>query len=676
MLATPVDATPPPAAVQAVVVTAARLPPAPGDAAFSIIRLTPQQLQALPRLDLAIQQVPGISLFRRTSSAAENPTTQGVTLRSIAPSGAGRALVTLDGVPQNDPFGGWVIWTSLPSESLEGATIVRGAGAGPYGAGALTGVIALDELSRPGAVNVDISGGELSEMRGAAATVQPVGDRSSLFISASGEHSDGWVPTDGLAGPADDALTLNDYNGAARFQTEIGRAVLAVRGGAYHEDRSAGLVGANSSATGETGSVTLAAQPGPGELGWRLQAWIRHSEFSNTSVATPASRLFTTPANNQYATPATGWGANAALRGQAGSLIWEAGGDLRAASGEDQELFKYVAPNFTQRRIAGGRTLVAGAYVEATWAPGDWLVTGGGRIDGWWTMDGHRTETLISTGATTFQSNPADRSGAVPTGRIGVKRDLGGGTYFRGAAYTGFRAPTINELYRPFRVGNNVTEANSSLTPERLYGVEGGFGGMNGRVVWEGTVFYNRLQNAVTNVTIGTGPGFIPGFPGAGFIPAGGILSQRQNAGTINATGVEGDASFRLAENLKFRAAADYTHARVDGGSVAPQLTGKMPAQAPAFTATGGFDLQAAPALGLHADLRYESSRWDDDLNTVHLGPGTKVDARADWSFARGAQLYVEATNLLDARIPTANTSGVVAYDEPRVVRVGVSFRR
>ncbi len=199
---------------------------------------------------------------------------------------------------------------------------------------------------------------------------------------------------------------------------------------------------------------------------------------------------------------------------------------------------------------------------------------------------------------------------------------------------------------------------------------------MTGRVVWEGTVFYNRLQNAVTNVTIGTGPGFIPGFPGAGFIPAGGILSQRQNAGTINATGVEGDASFRLAENLKFRAAADYTHARVDGGSVAPQLTGKMPAQAPAFTATGGFDLQAAPALGLHADLRYESSRWDDDLNTVHLGPGTKVDARADWSFARGAQLYVEATNLLDARIPTANTSGVVAYDEPRVVRVGVSFRR
>ena len=676
MPATPVDATPPPAAVQTVVITAARLPPGPGDAAFSIIQLTPQQLQGEPRLDLSLEQVPGVSLFRRTSSAAENPTTQGISLRSIGPSAAGRALVTLDGVPQNDPFGGWVIWTSLPSESLEGASIVRGAGAGPYGAGALTGVIALNEMSRPGAINFDASGGQEREQRGAAATVVSLGENSSLFLSGSGEHSDGWVPVQAAAGPADDALTLNDYNGAARIQTQVGPALMAVHVGAYHEDRAAGLVGANSAANGEDGSITLTAQPGPGRLGWRLQGWVRHSNLFNTSVSVPANRLTTTPANDQYATPATGWGANGALRGAAGDLTWEAGGDIRGTSGEDQELFKYVSGAFTQRRLAGGRTLGAGAYVEATWAAGPWLVTGGGRFDGWWTMDGHRTETLISTGATTFQSTPANRSGTVPSGRIGIKRDLGDGLYIRSAAYSGFRAPTLNELYRPFRVGNNVTESNSTLTPEKLYGVEGGIGGSMGRLTWEATGFYNRLENAVTNVTIGKGPGTFAQFPDAGFIPAGGILTQRQNAGTINAEGVEADTAIRLASNLKFRAAFDYTHAIVDGGSAAPQLTGLRPAQTPLFTATGGFDLQATDQLGVHADLRYESSRFDDDQNTVHLGPGTKVDARADWSFSKAFQFYVEATNLLDARIPTANTSGVVAFDEPRVVRVGISFRR
>ena len=117
-----------------VVVRAARLPPAAGDAAFSIIRIDPRALATNERLDTALATAPGFSLYRRTSSLGANPTTQGVSLRGIAGSGASRGLVTLDGVPENDPFGGWVIWTGLPAEAVGGASIVRGAGARPYGA--------------------------------------------------------------------------------------------------------------------------------------------------------------------------------------------------------------------------------------------------------------------------------------------------------------------------------------------------------------------------------------------------------------------------------------------------------------------------------------------------------------------------------------------------------------
>ena len=133
------------AAVEQVVVTATRPPEPVGQAAFSVTTVDAAALTQSDRLDAALKQVPGLSLFRRTSSLAANPTTQGVSLRSIAPSGAGRALVLLDGVPMNDPFGGWVIWTALPAEDIGRAEIVRGAGAGPYGAGALTGTISLSE---------------------------------------------------------------------------------------------------------------------------------------------------------------------------------------------------------------------------------------------------------------------------------------------------------------------------------------------------------------------------------------------------------------------------------------------------------------------------------------------------------------------------------------------------
>jgi hypothetical protein len=40
---------------------------------------------------------------------------EGVSLRGIAGSAASRTLVTLDGAPLNDPFGGWVIFNAIPS---------------------------------------------------------------------------------------------------------------------------------------------------------------------------------------------------------------------------------------------------------------------------------------------------------------------------------------------------------------------------------------------------------------------------------------------------------------------------------------------------------------------------------------------------------------------------------
>ena len=95
-----------PPLVDVVTVEAARLPPSPMDRAFSIVTLGGETISIAPRLDEALTATPGVQLFRRTSSQASNPTTQGISVRSIAGSGASRALVTLDGVPQNDPFGG------------------------------------------------------------------------------------------------------------------------------------------------------------------------------------------------------------------------------------------------------------------------------------------------------------------------------------------------------------------------------------------------------------------------------------------------------------------------------------------------------------------------------------------------------------------------------------------
>jgi len=340
-------------------------------------------------------------------------------------------------------------------------------------------------------------------------------------------------------------------------------------------------------------------------------------------------------------------------------------------------LFRFMSGAFTRNRVAGGRTLVAGAYGEATLRTGPWLLTGGARLDGWTTGGGHRIETDRASGHVTFQDHPDDRSGTVLSGRVGVRRDLTDGLYLRAAAYSGFRPPTLNELYRPFRVGNDITEANAALKPERLYGVEGGFGGSEGRLTWEVTGFYNRLKDAVTNVTVGAGPGTVAGFPGAGFIPAGGVLRQRRNAGAIDGYGVEANAAYVLSQAVRVHASAGYTHAEVDGGTQAPQLTGLRPAQTPRFTGTVGLDVSPIERLQLHGDLRYEGARFDDDQNSRRLAGATRVDLRADLGIGRGAGLFAAVDNVFDSRIETARTAdNIVSYDMPRVFSVGLTLRR
>jgi len=664
---------PPPVNVEVVVVYPPRLASLGGEAAFSAVQVGPEIMKQTPRLDQALESAPGVSLFRRTTSLSANPTTQGVSLRAIAGSGAGRALVTLDGAPVNDPFGGWVIWTALPSEGLEGATIVRGSGAGPYGAGALTGVIALQERgARDGLGALDVSAGERNSYRAAVS-----GGTQSVLLTAAAESTDGYTPVRGkAAGAADQPLNLRDQTAALRVQHDFDGVQAAARIGAFEEKRGAGLLGAGSTAKGTSATVTLAQPAASGVGGWRLQAWARTSDLVNTSVAVAPGRATTTPANNEFSTPAHGYGVNAALQGHLGVATWEAGVDARWADGTDHEQFRVVNGAYTMGRDAGGQTFVGGAYLEGAYDQEPWIVTGGVRLDHWSSSDAQRHEFVLATGATTLNTPAPDDSGEVPTGRIGVRYTLTPDVWLRGAAYAGFRAPTINELHRPFRVGNDVTEANPLLNPEKLYGIEAGIGG-DTRIHWQATVFYNQLNDPITNVTIGIGPGTFAKLPQAGFIPAGGTLRQRQNAGEIDAWGVEGEASGELATALTWRTAFAYTHARVDGGTSAPQLTGLRPAQTPEWTVTGGLDWRALEKLTLSAQVRYVSTQFDDDQNVRRLAPGAELNGRAAWSLAPGQEIYVAVDNLADAKISTGKTADFVdSYSEPRTFRVGFSYRR
>ncbi|HEY2614133.1 MAG TPA: Plug domain-containing protein, partial [Chthoniobacterales bacterium] len=127
-------------------IQADRLPDAESGAPFSVETLDAEELRRAPQFwldDILRAEVPGFSLFRRSSSRTANPTTQGVTLRNFGPSGAGRTLVLLDGIPLNDPFAGYVLWSQVPPAAIDSVLVSSGGGAGLFGNAALAGTFFL-----------------------------------------------------------------------------------------------------------------------------------------------------------------------------------------------------------------------------------------------------------------------------------------------------------------------------------------------------------------------------------------------------------------------------------------------------------------------------------------------------------------------------------------------------
>ena len=96
----------------AIVITAARLPEPKSERIYATARIDGRQIEQAPthELDQLLKDVPGVQLFRRSDARSGHPTSQGVTLRALGGNASSRALLVLDGVPQSDPFGGWVNW--------------------------------------------------------------------------------------------------------------------------------------------------------------------------------------------------------------------------------------------------------------------------------------------------------------------------------------------------------------------------------------------------------------------------------------------------------------------------------------------------------------------------------------------------------------------------------------
>ena len=418
-------------------------------------------------IDDRLRDIPGFSLFRRSSSLVAHPTTQGVSLRGIGSSAAGRTLVLYDGFPVNDPFGGWVYWSRINPDAVEVIEVSRGATTSAYGDRAMGGAISV--LTRIPEVRHVWASAE----GGSAGIADARGGYSNLFgklgVSSfvRGLRSEGYYIVDeNLRGSVDRRADVDFLVGDLRLDYFGNRERLTFKTNIVSERRQNGTaLRSNSSSLGTAG---VNYQRG----GLAVSAYHSRGALRNGFSFVNGTRTFERQTLLQ----------RVASEDTGGSIIWSRGcskanlligADTHRAEGLSTDTV--VSTGFVRR--PGGRLWQQGAFVQGDLALGSKTnIYGGLRHD-------------FTDRGNDFWS---------PRGGIAFSE---GPRRWRLSAFRSFRAPTLNEFFRQFRVGNITTLGNNDLAPERMAAVDAGMDWRLSSFLVRTTVFWLQWHFAGTPST-------------------------------------------------------------------------------------------------------------------------------------------------------------------------------
>ncbi|HEX7296300.1 MAG TPA: TonB-dependent receptor [Pyrinomonadaceae bacterium] len=651
-----------PAGVSAkVTIAAARIETRTDETASSVVVLDVPTLSttAAVTLDDALRQVPGFSLFRRSGSRTANPTSQGVSLRGIGASGASRALVLSDGVPLNDPFGGWVYWDRVPRESISTVEIIQGGASHLYGSTALAGLIGVSTKS-PSNNHVSLSASYGNEFT----------PNGSLFMS--GTHRD-WSASLATEIFRTDGYILVPETQRGGVDTPAGSrdAVMNLR--VERKLSQAARLFGNASFFGESRKNGTPLQTNR----THLRQFVFGGEFASSTAGAFAGRLWggtqvfdqnfsaiSADRNSEQLTrvqrvPAQVFGLSGQWSRDIGaSQTFVAGVDTREVRGASDEL-AFVNGRATSIVGAGGRERTTGVYFE------DLIrlrrrvfVNLTGRFDRWSNFRAFSATRSIVPGSPTITNVFADRREQALSGHGSVVYKFTEHASAVFAAYRSFRAPTLNELYRSFRVGNVLTLANENLRAEKLTGVEGGvrWSSWQDRFEMQSNVFWNEINQPVANVTLQTTPAL--------------ITRQRQNLGQTRARGVELHADFNFDKRWNLAAGYLLADSTVVSFPVNRQLEGLRVPQVPRHQFTFQLRYLNPSIATIGVQGRAASTQFDDDQNAFPLAPYFTLDTYVSRQLHQKLELFCAIENVLNQRYEVGKTP-VTTLGPPILFRAG-----
>ncbi|HET9266701.1 MAG TPA: TonB-dependent receptor [Vicinamibacterales bacterium] len=678
---------------ESVSVTPTRTEQRLADVPANVSVIDKEQIRRSPAVvsDDVLRQAPTFSLFRRTSSLSSHPTAQGVSLRGIGPSGVSRSLVLIDGIPFNDPFGGWVYWTRVPLENVDRVELVEGSGSSLYGNYAMGGVINI-QSTRPRRRTAELRTqyGNLGSPK-ADFAVSDVWGKFAASLDGSAFKTDGFpIVIENERGLVDDKANVEYRNFNLRADySPTSRLNVFVRGGYFHEERDNGKHStidgteeANDTTWKNVAGGVRATLPDSSDL--QARVFYDDNTFHSNFLAVPNPNRSVGRMTLRQEVPTDGLGAMAQWsKAFSTRYLITAGADFRHVEGAsfEQALDAVQGLTVTTRRESGGDQMISGAFVQGqVWLQPNFSVTLSGRLDNWNNTDGRNLETSAATGLPTANNRTLpDKSDTAVSPRAAVLYRVSNKVSAFASIGAGFRAPTLNELYRQFRVGTVLTLANDQLGPERLLGGELGVAlapaeGLTYRSSW----YFNRVKNPVANVTVSGAPAAALSTACA---VAGTICQQRQNLGRTRITGWQNDVEYRVAREWRVGAGYLFNSATVREFDANPALVGLYLPQVPKHRGSVNLSYSNPRIVTASVTTFFYGRQFDDDLN-LRTKPGETepglpaygtMEISALREIGRNLEVFFGVQNLFDTEYYVGFAPTTIGT--PRLVNGGLRVR-
>ncbi len=666
--------------LQVQVTTATRTSQAVGQLPVNIAVLGPVALsttasKSVPDL---LRVIPGFSTRDYQSALTMHPSRSAPAIRGLGGgTSASRMLVLMDGVPINEPFAGWVFWSRVPVELVRQVELIRGGGAGVWGDRALGGVINIvTEQPKRSHATLSVAGGSMNTVRTNFTGSTRVGTLG-LSVSADYAETGGFINVPAsIRGPIDAPVDSRSVVGFVRGVWDVTPMLQLNASGSYLDDyRNGGTRQRKNSTAVKDARAGLRYLTAGGSV-LTANAYANASVFDMFNTTEAADRRSEVPSLNQFDVPANAQGVQVQWARAFGRHQIAAGVDATWIDGEVNEDQAFQVNQFTRRRHVSGEQRAHGIYLQDAFSVNDRLqLLGSVRSDRFRFPDAMRRERNIQTGATIVDSTYAATSGGHTSYNVGLRLQATSALGLRGSVYSSYRAPTMNELFKPAReAGNTIIESNATLGPETLNGAEVGADlRLGSRVMTRLTTFWNQVDNSIVDRTIGRTTTAGRTIAPCGFVSANGTCRQRDYFDEVVVHGIESEVEMRASESWTVAASHVWNPTRVSESTRDPAMVGRRVRSAPLNSGTASVTYASVRPLGGNVMVRYIGRRYDDDLNSLPLAPFAVLDARVNYRLPRMAQVYVSAENLLNRTyLVTLTAAGLMRTGNPRLIEGGI----